>query len=70
MPFDIESHFLLVLDYLLTEERPNFFEMFEDVQSEQALQDLIIDPSIQHIFKSAHIVCRAFEAGLITIKGN
>jgi hypothetical protein len=30
---DIESHFLLVLDYLLTEERPNFFEMFDEVQS-------------------------------------
>jgi hypothetical protein len=67
---DIESHFLLVLDYLLTEERPNFFEMFDEVQSEQALQELINNPSIQHVWKSAHIVCRAFEAGLITIKGN
>jgi hypothetical protein len=66
---DIESHFLLVLDYLLTEERPNFFEMFDEVQSEQALQNLITDPNIQHVWKSAHIVCRAFEAGLITIKG-
>jgi hypothetical protein len=67
---DIESHFLLVLDYLLTEERPNFFEMFDEVQSEQALQELINNPSIQHVWKSAHIVCRAFEARLITIKGN
>ncbi len=67
---DIESHFLLVLDYLLTEERANFFEMFDEVQSEQALQNLITDPNIQHVWKSAHIVCRAFEAGLITIKGH
>jgi hypothetical protein len=67
---DIESHFLLVLDYLLTEERPNFFEMFDEVQSEQALQELITNPNIQHVWKSAHIVCRAFEAGLITIKGH
>jgi hypothetical protein len=66
---DIESHFLLVLNYLLTEERSHFFETFEDVQSEQNLHDLITDPSIQHVWKSAHIVCRAYEAGLITIKG-
>ena len=68
MPFDITSHFHILLNYLLTEERPHFFEMF-DVQSEQNLQELITDPSIQHVWKSAHIVCRAFEAGLITIKG-
>jgi hypothetical protein len=69
MPFNIESHFLLVLNYLLTNERTHFFETFE-VPSEQALQDLIIEPSIQHVWKSAHIVCRAFEANLITIQGN
>ena len=69
MPFNIESHFLLVLNYLLTQERSHFFETF-DIQSEQALQDLIIEPSIQHVWKSAHIVCRAFEANLITIQGN
>jgi hypothetical protein len=67
---NIESHFLILLNYLLTEERPNFFEMFDEVQSEQALQDLITNPSIQHVWKSAHIVCRAYEANLITIKGN
>ena len=66
---DIESHFLLVLNYLLTNERSHFFETF-DVPSEHALQDLIIEPSIQHVWKSAHIVCRAYEAGLITIQGN
>jgi hypothetical protein len=44
--------------------------MFDEVQSEQALQELINNPSIQHVWKSAHIVCRAFEAGLITIKGH
>jgi hypothetical protein len=69
MPFNIESHFLLVLNYLLTNERSHFFETFE-VPSEQVLQDLIIEPSIQHVWKSAHIVCRAFEANLIIIKGN
>jgi hypothetical protein len=69
MPFNIESHFLLVLNYLLTNERSHFFETFE-VPSEQGLLDLIHDPSVQHIFKSAHIVCRAFEANLIIIKGN
>ena len=67
---DIESHFHILLNYLLTEERPNFFEMFDDIQSEQSLQELINNPSIQHVWKSAHIVCRAFEAGLITIKGH
>ena len=66
---DIESHFLLVLNYLLTNERLHFFETF-DVPSEPALLDLIHDPSIQHIWKSAHIVCRAFDANLITIQGN
>ncbi len=69
MPFNIESHFLLVLEYLLSHERTHFFETF-DVQSEQGLQDLITDPSIQHVWKSAHIVCRAYESNLITIKGN
>ena len=49
MPFNIESHFHILLNYLLTEERPNFFEMFDEVQSEQALQDLITDPNIQHV---------------------
>ena len=66
---DIESHFLLVLDYLLTNERTSFFETFE-VPSEQALQHLIHDPAVQHVWKSAHIVCRAFDANLITIQGN
>jgi hypothetical protein len=70
MPFNIESHFHILLNYLLTHERPHFFEMFDEIQSEQALHDLITDPSIQHVWKSAHIACRAFEAGLITIKGN
>jgi hypothetical protein len=69
MPFNIESHFLILLNYLLKQERTHFFETF-NVQSEQGLQDLINDPSIQHIWKSAHIVCHAFEANLITIKGN
>jgi hypothetical protein len=69
MPFNIESHFLLVLNYLLTNERSHFFDTF-DVPSEPALQDLIIEPSIQHVWKSAHIVCRAYENGFITIKGN
>lgn len=69
MPFNVESHFLLVLEYLLSHERKHFFETF-DIQSEQALQDLITDPSVQHAWKSAHIVCRAFETNLITIKGN
>ena len=68
MPFDITSHFHILLNYLLSHEHSHFFEMF-DVQSEQSLQELITDPSIQHVWKSAHIVCRAFEAGLITIKG-
>ena len=66
---NIESHFLILLNYLLSQERSHFFESF-DVQSEQVLQDLIIEPSIQHVWKSAHIVCRAFEANLITIQGN
>jgi hypothetical protein len=66
---DIESHLLLVLNYLLTNERQHFFETF-DVPSEQALQDLITDPSIQHVWKSARIVCHAFETNLITITGN
>ena len=69
MPFNIESHLLLVLNYLLSHERKHFFETFE-VPSEQALQNLIIDPSIQHAWKSAHIVCRAFENGFINIEGN
>jgi hypothetical protein len=69
MPFDITSHFHILLNYLLSHERSHFFETF-DVQSEQALQDVITDPSIQHVWKSANILCRAFEAGLITIKEN
>jgi hypothetical protein len=69
MPFNVESHFLQVLNYLLTQERNNFFEQF-DIQSEQDLQSLIPDPSVQHIWKSAHIVCKAFEANLITIRDN
>jgi hypothetical protein len=69
MPVNIESHFLQVLNYLLTQERNHFFEQF-DIQSEQDLQHLIPDPKIQHIWKSAHIVCRAFEANLITVRGN
>jgi hypothetical protein len=48
MPFNIESHLILLLNYLLTHERSHFFETF-DVQSEQDLQDLINDPSIQHV---------------------
>ena len=66
---NIESHFLILLNYLLSQERSHFFESF-DIQSEQSLQELITDPSIQHVWKSAHIVCRAFEANLIIIKGN
>ena len=66
---DIESHFLIVLNYLLSQERQHFFETF-DIHSEQALQHLITDPSIQHVWKSAHIVCRAFESNLITITGH
>lgn len=69
MLFNIESHFHILLDYLLSHERSSFFETF-DVQSEQNLQDLIINPSIQHVWKSANILCRAYEAGLITIRGN
>ena len=69
MPFHLESHLLLVLNHLLSQERTHFFETF-DVQSEQELQHLIPDPSIQHVWKSAHILCRAFDAGFITIKGN
>ncbi len=69
MPFNLESHLLIVLEYLLSHERSHFFETFE-VQSEHDLQDLIPDPSIQHVWKSAHILCRAFDAGFITIKGN
>jgi hypothetical protein len=65
---NIESHFLILLNYLLSQERSHFFESF-DVESEQALQDLITDPYILHVWKSAHIVCRAYEANLITIKG-
>ncbi len=66
---NIESHFLILLNYLLTHERSHFFETF-NAQSEQALQDLINDPSIQHVWKSARIVCHAFESNLITINGN
>lgn len=69
MPFNIESHFLILLDYLLKNERKHFFETFE-IESENQLSELIPNPSIQHVWKSAHILCRAFEAGLITIKGN
>ena len=65
---NIESHFLILLNYLLSQERSHFFESF-DIQSEQSIQELITDPSIQHVWKSAHIVCRAFEANLIIIKG-
>ncbi len=69
MPFNLESHLLLVLNYLLSHERNHFFETF-DVHCEQELQNLITDPNVQHIWKSAHIICHAFEAGLITIKGH
>jgi hypothetical protein len=69
MPFNIESHFLILLDYLLKHERKSFFETFE-IESENQLSELIPNPNIQHVWKSAHILCRAFEAGLITIKGN
>jgi hypothetical protein len=69
MPFYIESHLIVLLNYLLTNERTHFFEAF-NVESEQGLQDLINDPSIQHIWKSARIVCHAFESNLIVIKGN
>jgi hypothetical protein len=68
MPFNIESHLIVLLNYLLSHERSHFFETF-DVQSEQGLQDLVNDPSIQHIWKSARIVCHAFESNLIIIKG-
>lgn len=66
MPFNVESHFLLVLNHLLSQERNHFFEAF-DIHSEQELQNLIPDPEVQHIWKSAHILCKAFEANLITI---
>ena len=66
---NIESHFLILLNYLLSQERSHFFESF-DIQSEQSIKELITDPSIQHVWKSAHIVCRAYEANLIIIKGN
>ena len=69
MPFNIESHFLILLDYLLKNERKHFFETFE-IENENQLSELIPNPSIQHVWKSAHILCRAYEAGLITIKGN
>jgi len=70
MPFNVESHFLLVLNYLLSQEKNRFVETF-DIQSEQELQGLIPDPNVQHIWKSAYIVCRAFETNLITIqRGN
>lgn len=68
MPMNIEAHFLQVLNYLITQERNPFFEQF-NVQSEQDLQILIPDPNVQHIWKSAHIVCKAFEANLIAIRG-
>jgi hypothetical protein len=68
MPFNIESHLIVLLNYLLSHERSHFFETF-DVQSEQGLQDLVNDPSIQHIWKSARIVCHAFESNLIIIRG-
>jgi hypothetical protein len=69
MPFNIESHFLLLLDYLLKNERNSFFETF-DIENESTLNEFITKPEIQHIWKSAHILCRAYEAGFITIKGN
>lgn len=67
MPVNIESHFLQVLNHLITQEQNHFFEQF-NIQSEQDLQNLIPDPNVQHIWKSAHIVHRAFEANLIVIK--
>lgn len=45
---NIESHFLILLNYLLSQERSHFFESF-DAQSEQALQALITAPSILHV---------------------
>jgi hypothetical protein len=69
MPFNIESHFHILLNYLLTQERNHFLEQFA-IQSEQELQQFIPDPSVQHIWKSARIICLAYEAGFITIKGN
>ena len=66
---DIESHFLVLLNHVLTHERKHFFESVE-VSTESELQASITNPSIQHVWKSANILCRAFEAGLITIKGN
>jgi hypothetical protein len=69
MPFHIESHFLITLDYLLSHERNSFFETF-DIENESTLNEFIVNPEIQHVWKSAHILCRAYEAGLITIKGN
>ena len=68
MPFNLESHFHLVLEYVLTHERHHFFEAF-DIESETQLSDVITNPSVQHVWKSAHIVCRAFEANLITLQG-
>ena len=68
MPFNIESHFLILLDYLLKNERKSFFETF-DIDNESKLSEVIPNPNIQHVWKSAHILCRAHEAGLIIIKG-
>jgi hypothetical protein len=68
VPFNIESHFHILLDYLLKHERKSFFETF-DIDNESKLSEVIPNPNIQHVWKSAHILCRAFEAGLITIKG-
>lgn len=69
MPFNVESHFLLVLNHLLSQERNHFLEAF-DIQSEDELQNLIPDPDVQHIWKSAHILRKAFEIDLITIRNN
>lgn len=69
MPFNIESHFLSILEYVLSNERTSFFEQF-DIDSETQLNEIIPNPSVQHIWKSAHVLCRAYENGFITIKGN
>ena len=67
MPVNIDSHFLLLLEYVLSHERQSFFDTFA-VTSEQTLQQAIANPRVQNVWKSAHLLCRAFEAGFITIK--
>jgi hypothetical protein len=69
MPFNIESHLLILLNHLLSQEKNHFFEEFE-IDSETQLVEVLPDPNVQHIWKSAHIVRRAYESGYISIKKN